>query len=89
VYTFDAGESDLSAAQREHWQRTYTEHPGMYGTEPSRASPVRRRPLELPDASVDAVYAHMLLCMALSTAEIHAAVAEAARVRRRDRLRFA
>jgi len=148
VSTFDAGESDLTAAQREHWQRTYTEHPGMYGTEPSE--PARyaaalfrsqaahqvlelgaghgrdalhlarsgmdvtatdfsanalaqlretaraqgladkvstlthdvRRPLDLPDTSVDAVYAHMLLCMALSTTEIHAAVAEAARVLR-------
>ncbi|WP_232376625.1 aminotransferase class V-fold PLP-dependent enzyme [Amycolatopsis aidingensis] len=39
-----------------------------------------RRPLPLPDASVDAVFAHMLLCMALTTEEIHAAVAEIARV---------
>ncbi|GAB2622574.1 class I SAM-dependent methyltransferase [Streptomyces capparidis] len=41
-----------------------------------------RDPLPLPDASVDAVFAHMLLCMALSTKEIHAAVAEIRRVLR-------
>lgn len=39
-----------------------------------------RDPLPLPDGSVDAVFAHMLLCMALTTAEIHAAVAEVRRV---------
>jgi SAM-dependent methyltransferase len=36
----------------------------------------------LPDASVDAVFAHMLLCMALSTEHIHAAMGEIARVLR-------
>ncbi|MFJ5831422.1 class I SAM-dependent methyltransferase [Streptomyces sp. NPDC093089] len=41
-----------------------------------------RDPLPLPDASVDAVFAHMLLCMALSTEEIHAVVAEVRRVLR-------
>jgi SAM-dependent methyltransferase len=41
-----------------------------------------REPLPLGDESVDAVFAHMLLCMALSTAEIHAAVAEVQRVLR-------
>ncbi|WP_046778702.1 class I SAM-dependent methyltransferase [Streptomyces yangpuensis] len=41
-----------------------------------------REPLPLPDASVDAVYAHMLLCMALSTAEIHSLVSEVRRVLR-------
>jgi SAM-dependent methyltransferase len=41
-----------------------------------------RDPLPLPDASVDAVFAHMLLCMALSTAEIEALVAEIRRVLR-------
>ncbi|MEU6365131.1 class I SAM-dependent methyltransferase [Streptomyces sp. NPDC046931] len=35
-----------------------------------------REPLPLPDASVDAVFAHMLLCMALSTKEIHFAVGD-------------
>ncbi|MFJ9454619.1 class I SAM-dependent methyltransferase [Kitasatospora sp. NPDC101447] len=41
-----------------------------------------RDPLPLPDASVDAVFAHMLLCMALSTDEITALVAEVRRVLR-------
>ncbi|MDX3245266.1 class I SAM-dependent methyltransferase [Streptomyces sp. ME18-1-4] len=41
-----------------------------------------REALPLPDASVDAVFAHMLLCMALSTREIHAAVGEIRRVLR-------
>ena len=41
-----------------------------------------REPLVLADASVDAVFAHMLLCMALSTKEIRALVAEVRRVLR-------
>nr|WP_237529679.1 class I SAM-dependent methyltransferase [Streptomyces sp. SID3915] len=41
-----------------------------------------RDPLPLPDASVDGVFARMLLCMALSTEEIHAAVREIHRVLR-------
>ncbi|MGW2564483.1 class I SAM-dependent methyltransferase [Streptomyces sp. NPDC001514] len=41
-----------------------------------------REPLPLPDASVDAVFAHMLLCMALSTKEIEQLVAEVRRVLR-------
>ncbi|MFD8590048.1 class I SAM-dependent methyltransferase [Streptomyces sp. NPDC059637] len=41
-----------------------------------------RRPLPLADGSVDAVFAHMLLCMALSTSEIHDLVAEVRRVLR-------
>lgn len=41
-----------------------------------------RKALPLPDESVDAVYAHMLLCMALSTTEIRALVAEVRRVLR-------
>ncbi|MGA4843754.1 class I SAM-dependent methyltransferase [Streptomyces sp. G45] len=39
-----------------------------------------RAPLPLPDASVDGVYAHMLLCMALSTGELRALVEEVRRV---------
>jgi SAM-dependent methyltransferase len=39
-----------------------------------------RDPLPLQNASVDAVFAHMLLCMALSTKEIHALVGEIRRV---------
>lgn len=141
-------EQDLTNAQRQHWQNTYTAHPGMYGEQPSdpavhaaclfRAARARdvlelgaghgrdalyfaregfavqatdfsatgleqlqeaarvqsvderiatavhdvRDPLPLPDASVDAVFAHMLLCMALSTKEIHAVVGEIRRVLR-------
>ncbi|MFD7629919.1 class I SAM-dependent methyltransferase [Streptomyces sp. NPDC059851] len=41
-----------------------------------------RDPLPLPDSSVDAVFAHMLLCMALSADEIHALLDEIARVLR-------
>ncbi|MEU1274048.1 class I SAM-dependent methyltransferase [Streptomyces sp. NPDC005799] len=139
---------DLADDQQEHWQHTYTAHPGMYGQEPStpavhaaeifHARGVKdvlelgaghgrdalyfaregfsvqatdfsatgleqlkdaaraqglddrvmtavhdvREPLPLPDASVDAVYAHMLLCMALSTQEIHTLVDEVRRVLR-------
>lgn len=142
------GPEELAEAQREHWQQTYGEHPGMYGQEPSapavhatavfRAADARqvlelgaghgrdalhfaregfsvlatdfspvgleqlreaaathevaervttaihdvREPLPLADDSVDAVFAHMLLCMALSTKEIHAVVAEVRRVLR-------
>ncbi|MFG2818439.1 class I SAM-dependent methyltransferase [Kitasatospora sp. NPDC048365] len=134
----------LGRVQREHWQRTYAEHPGMYGEEPSEAAvfaagvfapggvvvelgaghgrdalffaregfAVRaadfsavglaqlaeraaaqglavecavqdvREPLGWADGSVDAVFAHMLLCMALSTAEIEALVGEVRRVLR-------
>ncbi|AWZ05831.1 SAM-dependent methyltransferase [Streptomyces sp. ICC1] len=41
-----------------------------------------REPLPLADDSVDAVFAHMLLCMALSTKEILALVSEVRRVLR-------
>lgn len=41
-----------------------------------------RDPLPMSDAYVDAVFAHMLLCMALSTKEIHAAAGETRRVLR-------
>lgn len=39
-----------------------------------------RQPLPLPTGSVDAVYAHLLLCMALSTEEIRGLIAEVWRV---------
>ncbi|MFF0561586.1 class I SAM-dependent methyltransferase [Streptomyces sp. NPDC004266] len=139
---------DLAEAQRQHWQNTYTAHPGMYGEKPSAPavhaarvfreagatdvlelgaghgrdalcfaregftvqatdfSPTGleqlrqaaqdqgiaervtttlhdvREPLPQPDSSVDAVFAHMLLCMALSSQEIHALVGEIRRVLR-------
>jgi SAM-dependent methyltransferase len=41
-----------------------------------------RDPLPLADDSFDAAFAHMLLCMALSTRQIHAAVGEIRRVLR-------
>jgi SAM-dependent methyltransferase len=41
-----------------------------------------RTPLPFKDVSVDAVFAHMLLCMALSSKEIHALVGEVRRVLR-------
>ncbi|MFK0291944.1 class I SAM-dependent methyltransferase [Streptomyces sp. NPDC090442] len=41
-----------------------------------------REPLPLADGSVDAVFAHMLLCMALSTPEIRSLVDEVRRVLR-------
>ncbi|MEZ0069764.1 SAM-dependent methyltransferase [Streptacidiphilus sp. MAP12-20] len=41
-----------------------------------------REPLPFADASVDGVFAHMLLCMALSSEEIQALVREIARVLR-------
>ncbi|MGW1893262.1 class I SAM-dependent methyltransferase [Streptomyces sp. NPDC002004] len=41
-----------------------------------------RAPLPWPDGSVDGVFAHMLLCMALSTEEIRALVGEVRRVLR-------
>ncbi|GAB2506218.1 class I SAM-dependent methyltransferase [Nocardiopsis aegyptia] len=41
-----------------------------------------RTPLPLTDASVDGVFAHMLLCMALTTDQIHALVDEIGRVLR-------
>ena len=41
-----------------------------------------RKPLPLPDASVDAVYSHMLFNMALSTAQLLALAAEVRRVLR-------
>ncbi|GAA2740433.1 class I SAM-dependent methyltransferase [Kitasatospora cinereorecta] len=41
-----------------------------------------REPLEVADGSVDGVFAHMLLCMALSTGEIEALVGEVRRVLR-------
>ncbi|MTD54893.1 class I SAM-dependent methyltransferase [Amycolatopsis pithecellobii] len=123
----------LAAAQHRHWQHTYRDHPGRYGTAPSSANATTvlelgaghgrdallfarrgftvhaldfsaavltqlraaaaglavhtiehdvRDPLPLPDADVDAVFAHTLLCLALSTAEISALTGEVRRVLR-------
>jgi SAM-dependent methyltransferase len=141
-------DNELAETQRRHWHRTYTDHPGMYGEQPSDAAvhaatffcdagvhdvlelgaghgrdalhfaregftvqasdfsasgldQLRRAAreqgvagqvttelfdvregLRLPDGSVDAVFAHMLLSMALSSDEIHALVADVRRVLR-------
>jgi SAM-dependent methyltransferase len=134
----------LARDQREHWQRTYADHPEMYGEQPSdpavyaagvfpaggrvlelgaghgrdalffarqgfrvlatdfSAEGLRqlaaraegqglavttglqdvREPLALADGSMDGVYAHMLLCMALSSSEIRGLVDEVRRVLR-------
>jgi SAM-dependent methyltransferase len=54
---------------------------GLTGRVTTAACDVRK-PLPVPGASMDAVFAHMLLCMALSTREIQALVAEVRRVLR-------
>lgn len=143
-----ADTQEPAEVQRQHWQQTYSAHPGMYGEQPSapavhaagvfRAAGAAdvlelgaghgrdalffaregctvqavdfsatglqqlreaarlqgveehvttavhdvREPLPMPDASMDAVFAHMLLCMALSTEELHALVGEVRRVLR-------
>lgn len=41
-----------------------------------------RQPLPVKTGSIDGAFAHMALCMALSTSEIHAVVAEVGRVLR-------
>lgn len=148
IVTAHEQNKQLARAQREHWQSTYSAHPGMYGGMPSvparfaagvfhaaGASDVLdlgaghgrdtlyfartgftvqaadfspagleqlqgtvreqglgqrvttmvhdvRDPLPLPDASIDTAFAHMLLCMALSTEDIHALVADVQRVLR-------
>ncbi|MFJ9823564.1 class I SAM-dependent methyltransferase [Streptomyces sp. NPDC101160] len=146
--TRDARHGAQDDAQYEHWQRTYEEHPGMYGEEPSAParyaagvfaaagaeevlelgaghgrdalyfagrgfrvvatdfSPVGlgqlgrraaaeglagrvttevvdvRAPLPFGGGSADAVFAHMLLCMDLSTRRITELVAEVRRTLR-------
>ncbi len=37
------GDQGLARVQRDHWEQTYTAHPGMYGCEPSSAALQRRR----------------------------------------------
>ncbi|MFE9331803.1 class I SAM-dependent methyltransferase [Streptomyces sp. NPDC006925] len=77
---FTVTATDFSATGLEQLQQAAR---GQGVTE--RASTVAhdvREPLPLADASVDGVFAHMLLCMALSTKEIQAAVDEIRRVLR-------
>ena len=54
---------------------------GLSGLVTARRHDVRE-PLPAPDASADACYAHMLFCMALSTADLEALTAEVGRVLR-------
>ncbi|WP_460959624.1 class I SAM-dependent methyltransferase [Parasphingorhabdus pacifica] len=59
--------------------RVQADHEGLGGYVAPTVCDVRDR-LPLATDSVDAVFAHMLLCMALSTAEIHVLVTEIHRV---------
>lgn len=72
--------ADFSATALEQLARTAAER-GVAGRVRTRLHDART-PLPLADASVDGVFAHMLLCMALSTDQIHALVDEIGRVLR-------
>lgn len=75
---FTVQASDFSATGLRQLQHA-AEKRGIAERVSTFAHDVRER-LPLPDASVDAVYAHMLLCMALSTKEVHVLVDEVRRV---------
>ena len=77
---FTVQATDFSATGLEQLQEAARAQ-GVDGRVTTAAHDVRD-PLPLPNASVDAVFAHMLLCMALSTKEVHAAVGEIRRVLR-------
>jgi SAM-dependent methyltransferase len=77
---FTVRATDFSSVGLEQLQRAARAH-GV-GERVSCIAHDVRDPLPLPDDSVDAVYAHMLLCMALSTKEIRALVDEVRRVLR-------
>ena len=79
---FTVQATDFSAAGLEQLKNTARSH-GLAERVTTAVHDVRE-PLPLPDASVDAVFAHMLLCMALSTQEIHALVRDIRRVLRPD-----
>ncbi|MFE3144407.1 class I SAM-dependent methyltransferase [Streptomyces scopuliridis] len=72
--------TDFSAAGLEQL-RSAARQQGVAGRVTTALHDVRE-PLPLPDGTVDAVFAHMLLCTALSTEEIHAVVGEIRRVLR-------
>lgn len=61
--------------------RAQAAHEGLAGSVRTTVHDARD-PLAFPEACLDGVFAHMLLCMALSTQEIHALVAEVKRVLR-------
>lgn len=77
---FDVLAADFSPAGLEQLRRA-AEARGVGGRITTAVHDVRA-PLPLGDASVDGVFAHMLLCMALSTPEIHRLVGEVHRVLR-------
>ncbi|KPC64268.1 class I SAM-dependent methyltransferase [Streptomyces chattanoogensis] len=77
---FDVAATDFSPAGLEQLTAHAAES-GLTGRVTTLLHDVRN-PLPLPDDSIDAAFAHMLLCMALSTEEIHSAVAEVRRVLR-------
>ncbi|MFF5523164.1 class I SAM-dependent methyltransferase [Streptomyces coeruleorubidus] len=77
---FSVMATDFSPVGLDQLRETAVAH-GVAGRVTTAVHDVRK-PLPLANASVDAVFAHMLLCMALSTQEIHALVAEVRRVLR-------
>ncbi|MGW7005585.1 class I SAM-dependent methyltransferase [Streptomyces sp. NPDC054933] len=77
---FTVQAADFSATGLEQL-RSAARQQGVAGRVTTAVHDVREA-LPLPDGSVSAVFAHMLLCMALSTKEIHAAVGEVRRVLR-------
>jgi SAM-dependent methyltransferase len=77
---FTVQATDFSATGLEQLRRGALAQ-GMAGQVTTAVHDVRKT-LPLPDGSVDAVFAHMLLCMALSTKEIRGLVGEIRRVLR-------
>ncbi|MFD8003976.1 class I SAM-dependent methyltransferase [Streptomyces mirabilis] len=77
---FTVQATDFSATGLEQLRRGALAQ-GMAGQVTTAVHDVRKA-LPLPDGSVDAVFAHMLLCMALSTKEIRGLVGEIRRVLR-------
>ncbi len=71
---------DFSAAGLEQLART-ADRDGITDSVTTAVHDVRN-PLPLPDESQDAVFAHMLFCMTLSTRDIHALAGEIKRVLR-------
>lgn len=77
---FSVHATDFSATALDQL-RTWAQQDGMGDRINTTVHDVRT-PIPQPDASVDAVFAHMLLCMALSTKQIHGLVTEVRRVLR-------
>ncbi|WP_053164181.1 class I SAM-dependent methyltransferase [Streptomyces noursei] len=77
---FSVHATDFSATGLDQLRRAAQEQ-GLDGRITTAVHDVRA-PLPLPDDSVDAVFAHMLLCMALSTRQLRDVLAEVRRVLR-------